>query len=289
KILSYFNLGIEGGGDPVPNKVYEIDGKLVAVDAETKHVHGHMIEDCRKVAIRQAILDTTSAGHSFEGFSRKNSHRISKLAKVSGYEDDRVGAIAGVRAKSSDGKEANMSYFYNLNDDSSGDCAWHSMESQKPGLDDRPTVEQMFRQKYWPQFSESEKASTRNWMKNRFGVENDDQVTAKLVGKLIEWECEQFSINNAAQLAQAYFRAQFGTQPIVLLDFPSSNVSSNISDDDRSPGKPKPLETLKGYWVFRMADPGGTKFATTKVSFDLTEKKDKCEGQMATSAEVFAR
>jgi hypothetical protein len=288
RIADYFNRGLPTDNDQT-NYVTVVGGRLLAVDAESKHVAGHFIEDCRKVALRQALLDVTSEGYEFVEFSRKGSHRQTSLIEDQspGYESGRVDAFVGVRALNPQKEKVEMTYHYSLDDDSSGNCEWRRTENKMTGFQDRRVLEAQVLKEVWPKLPPERQASMRTWYKNRFGVGTDAEIAAKSVGKLIEWECEQFSMSKAVQVAQKEFRDEGGSQPIVLLDFEFSRVTSNITEDNRGPHKhDEKLGDFQGAWVLRMADALGTRFLSKKVSFKLREKGDKCVGTMGTTGET---
>lgn len=266
------------------------DGKLVAPTADTNNnFTEHAMEDCRRQSIRQAMLDATGDGYSVVEISRKGSHRLRIMGSNAGYEDDRVGAMVGLKIQRG-GKPMNATFIYNLDDDSSGTCVGKNSEGMQEGFEKRKDVEEMVLKKIFPTLSEKEKAEVRESMKHYFkGDFTDQQMAEKSVGKLVEWECEQMALSKSAVTAQEAFRMKFGSQPILFLDYRASRVNSNLNDDTRSwtPKRKYLLDKMEGFYAYRMADATGKNLLSAKVSFSLREKEESCEGNVDAKAELI--
>jgi|GEM_PF-5666742 len=273
KVAEYLN---KGSAKPV---VEVRDGALVAPVAQAKGIPGHYIEDCRKAAIRQGVLDASATANASIELSRKGSHRMKLTGRET--EDNDVGALVGVRLISA-GTAKEVTFSYLMNDPENGTCAIVAVDKPVDGMISRKNQEKKVLTDILPKYPAAQLEVIRQTYSKKAPATNED-IAKKSVGKLIDWECEQYSINAAIEIARQAFAAKNpGVQPIILLDYANSAVKSDITQEN----KDAELTKMAGTWALRLSDATATKTLSAKVSFDLTEGADSCTGTVNPKAEI---
>lgn len=243
------------------------EGKIVAtyakgvggLTAEQEASSPKTLEDCRQLALRQAVLDATIAGHTVREISRKNSHRISfALGKTDGVE-----ALIGLKVTTAVGAEEELTYTYKFEDPADGNCKMAEMSAPVSGFTKKKAVENRVATEIIPSMTGEQIQAEMT--EQEVGTPAD--LTDKMVTKIYKHECEQVSINTAIQLSTAAFKAEFGSNPVVLLDWEQSVVDPI---DGGEPGKFK--NGIKGFWAIRMVDASGAQVKNVKLNFALDEK-----------------
>jgi hypothetical protein len=110
----------------------------------------------------------------------------------------------------------------------------------------------------------------------------DKEIAEKSVTRLLAYECEQYSLNQAALSAQALFRKKFAANPILFLDFSASRAESNVTKEAH-----EGLTYLNGQWTFRMANREAKYFLTARVPFHLKTAEKKCVGAVDEAVELY--
>jgi hypothetical protein len=273
KVAEYLN---KGSATPV---VEIRNGALVAPTAQAKNIPGHYIEDCRKGAIRQGLLDASASANAVVELSRKGSHRMKLTGRDT--ENDDVGALVGVRLVMN-GTAKELTFNYLMDDPENGTCRIVAIDGPTDGMISRKNQEKKVLTDILPKYPPAQLEIIRQSYSKK-GPASNEQIAKKSVGKLIEWECEQYSINQTAALARQAFQAKNpGVQPIILLDYANSAVKSEITQEN----KDADLTKLSGTWAVRMSDATGSKTMSVKVSFDLNEGPDSCTGTVNPNVEI---
>jgi hypothetical protein len=273
KVAEYLNKGSQ-------TPIVEVrNGALVAPQAQSKNIAGHYIEDCRKGAIRQALMDASATADGVVELSRKGSHRMKLTGRET--ENDDVGALVGVRLIVK-GTAIEKTFSYLMDDPSNGTCSIVAVDAPVDGMISRKKQEEKVLTQILPKYPAAQmKVIRESYSKGETAT--DEKIAKKSVSKLIEWECEQYSINQSAALARAAFQSKYaGVQPILFLDYANSAVQSDITYKN----KDAELKKMTGTWALRLSDASGTKTMSVKVSFDLNEGEDSCTGSVNPKAEV---
>jgi len=225
------------------------------------------LEDCRQVALRQAVVDATQAGEQITELSRKHSHRVAYAQGI----DDGVEAFVAMKVLDAAGQEQKRTYTYKLSD--AGSCAIVEM---LPVVNDnvkKDTVEARLVSDVIPKFTDAERQARMTEEE----VTTPAELADKMVTKIFKYECEQVSINKVVQLSVIEFKNKYTVNPIVLIDWEQSRVK-NGEDDENGTGSKK---DLSGFWIVRMVDASGIQTMKTQLDFNLVEDAaEECTGSM---------
>ncbi len=257
------------------------DGHLIAPEGtNTDPSYDHNIwkkgfEDCREAAVNQALLDAGMEGLKVLGFRPQTSHRVyMPHIHPGGDEEDSnrrgtIRAIVTLAVEEVGGGEKEKVYSYILDDVVNRTCKVKRIESDSLEAKDRRTVEKDYLEQEIPNWTSKDRKAAIDFVKGSSASASvsSDALAEKMVGRLIEDECQHIALDQAVNLSAQEFRKKFNTEPVTIVDLPA------LFEKEKEIGF--------SIWIrVNMSDRWGNNGMITDVNVhvspDVAYNKDKC-------------
>lgn len=237
-------------------------------------------EDCREAGINQFLLDLAQSGQAFTSFDADTSHRV-YLPHVAPLKNDPSRDPSDPPQANHDGtvrtvlSGSGKVFSYLMNDTDDRTCSIHRREGEQSQALNRRDTEAQYLKTEIPKMSQAQKDQFIKSYKLKKD-KSDAAIAGKAVGRLFETACHTHVVNTAMQKSLEFFRAQYKSEPVAVINLPAS---FNIP----SPGFLK-VEDVNVV----MIDRSGKNALVTEATFDLAQTgKDECRDRTAPVVQVI--